>query len=343
MKICPACRFDRCDDTAETCRQCGADLTRLDELSGEHSYSTDGAWFHYLQIPRIGAVELVPGRAFRIGRGPRNELRSPKLRGDEVCEVFWTDGYDEATVRKMDAPDEVKVDGIRLKQKRTLKGGEEVDVGPFRLLYLKRGAAIPDAIDAKKVGSRAGRPDPKRGVAAPAGGGRRPAEALEPSSQRRDLGQKIATPRRRAGSGPLEPAARGKPAGKARRTSAEAAPADVLRALEKTKAVGTLLIRSPGGSGWVTVVAGKLRHAAFGGRQGRPALDAILRLPSGRCRMLSGLPTRGEGEPLGVTVPEAQARLKKAAAGRPRPRPRPRPRGWGGASRGRPRRPRPRR
>ena len=72
MKICPACRFDRCDDTAEWCRQCGADLSTLDE--DDRVASMESAFFHYLQIKTIGTLELVPGQAMRIGHERRNEL-----------------------------------------------------------------------------------------------------------------------------------------------------------------------------------------------------------------------------------------------------------------------------
>ena len=138
MKICPACRFDRCDDTATRCRQCGADLTVEEEDEGNPALAS--AWFHYLTIPQIGTVELIPGKAFIMGRGARNDLRLTKCPDEEAARIFWTDDYDEAeVVPAKGAAWGVKVDGIRVSGKpRTLKGGEELELGPIVFKYLKK-------------------------------------------------------------------------------------------------------------------------------------------------------------------------------------------------------------
>src|SRR3954464_2508656 len=112
MRMCHLCAFERNDDTAERCRQCGAAMEALEDPNAE--IETDTAWFHYLQIPGIGTVELVPGRAFRLGREARNELVIPKGSQDQMATIFWTDDYDEATIKEMGAPEGVKVDGTRL-------------------------------------------------------------------------------------------------------------------------------------------------------------------------------------------------------------------------------------
>src|ERR1700722_12845308 len=112
MRMCRLCAFERNDDDATKCRQCGAEMAPLeDEDSGP---AQDSAWFHYLSIPGIGTLELVPGRALRIGKDPRNELVIPKASQDQLATIFWTADYDEATVKDMGAPDGVKVDGVKL-------------------------------------------------------------------------------------------------------------------------------------------------------------------------------------------------------------------------------------
>jgi hypothetical protein len=90
-------------------------------------------------------------------------------------------------------------------------------------------------------------------------------------------------------------------------------------------------VKSDQGRGWVAVVQGAPRYAAYGGLSGRPALDAILRLARGSCQMVKA-PTRGEGERLQVSFSDAlaQARARAAAParspapGRPAPAPGPR-------------------
>jgi hypothetical protein len=119
MKLCRLCMFDRNDDTATRCRQCGGDMEDEDEDDDDDA---DSAWFHYLQIPNVGTVELVPGRAFNFGREQRNELVLPRASADQIAVVFWTDGYDEATIKETGAAEPVKVEGVRIKGTRTLKG-----------------------------------------------------------------------------------------------------------------------------------------------------------------------------------------------------------------------------
>lgn len=308
MRICHLCAFDRCDDHATTCRQCGGELAPLDE--DEHDFAADSAYFHYLVIPKVGKVELVPGKAFRLGRDRRNEFVMPKVKSEQVAELFWTEGYDEVTIRAMGDPrnpaEVIKVEGIRLSGSRTLKGGEELQLGQFPMSYQKRTTPMAGAISAKKIGS--GGRDPGRGVSTPAQGGRGARGALDPGKRARPIVRKA--DQRKISQ---------------RRRSAAATPASVLKALEKTKATGTLRVRGDQGRGWVTVMNGTPRHAAFAGTTGPGALVAILRMRSGRCQMDSGLPRKGQGERLTVTISQALARLQGGAR-----QPKPAPRGRGG-------------
>ena len=348
MRTCRLCMFERNDDTATRCRQCGGDMAPLDEDDD----AADSAWFHYLKLPKIGTVELVPGRAFRMGREARNELVLRGSSQDLVATVFWTDGYDEATIKEHGASEPIKVDGIRITGVRTLKGGEELEVGPLRMQYLKRATPVADAIDAGKL-ARSGPPAPGKSFATPADGGRAARGALDPHAKQlgaekidlgvRRPGQRVALePNQRGslGSGPGSSSGSGRvarptgpvarPAGPVSRPGAApgapaparnavgAAPAEVARALEKVKASGTLRVKGPQGRGWVQVVAGQPTYAAFAGLTGRAALEAILRLPRGSCQMVRGAPGRGQGERLTVTFSQL---LGKAPAPPPPGRP----------------------
>ena len=300
MRVCPACAFDRCDDTAERCRQCGADLGSVEESSRNPALAA--AWFHYLVIPKIGTVELVPGRAFRIGREPRCELVLPKVRDPELATIFWTDGNEEATVKPTPgAAAKVRVEGIFVTTTRTLKGGEELEVGPLRMSYQKRAQAIEGAIDARKVGGS--RADPRRAVAGP---------------------------RDPMGGGTLEPRVRQLPTsgGGPKVRTVQAAPAQVARALEQRKATGTLRVESRRGRGWVTIMSGTPRHAAYGDLKGRAALQAMLRLPQARCQLDDGLPRRGAGKEIDCRFSDLLPRA--APPGRPGARPPAAPPGRGG-------------
>src|SRR5580704_5304719 len=152
MRMCRLCAFDRNDDDMTRCRQCGAEMAPLEE---DREDEQDSAWFHYLTVPGIGTLELVPGRALRVGKDPRNELVIPKASQDQVATIFWTDDYDEATVKEKGAPEGVKVEGVRITGTRTLKGGEEILAGPLRMTYLRRAKPIKGAIDAGKLGAKA--------------------------------------------------------------------------------------------------------------------------------------------------------------------------------------------
>ncbi|RMG07527.1 MAG: DUF4388 domain-containing protein [Planctomycetota bacterium] len=291
MRLCPLCGFDRCDDTASRCRQCGGELPSLDEDADFQHPNLDSAYFHYLRIPKIGTVELVPGRAFRFGREPRNEFVMPRAGADVVAEIFWTDRYDEATVRELGA-DPVKVEGTRLKGKRVLKGGEEICVGPLVMTYLRRLTPVEGALNPARVGGRRRGADPRRGVAV---GRRRPgprAEALDPHTR--------SLPRRPAQS-VSQPVT--------------AAPGRVAKVLEDHQVTGTLRVSSPRGRGWITLLSGKPQSATFGEARGLRALEAILSLPTARCHMVHGLPRRAGGKPLEVTVSQVLSRL--ARRGRP--------------------------
>jgi len=263
MRMCRLCAFERNDDDAERCRQCGADMAPAEEE--EADLGEDSAWFHYLQVPGIGTIELVPGRALRMGKDPRNELVIPKASQDQLATLFWTDDYDEATIKEMGAPEGVKVDGVRITGTRTLKGGEELLVGPLRVSYLRRAKPIKGAIDAARLTPKG--PGARQGIAAPA-----PQAATGARS----------APGVRGGRGGV----------------VAANPAGVCLALEKMKASGTLRVTSPRGRGFVTVVQGSPRHAAFGGLAGPSALLAILALPQGRCQMVPGVPVKGKGPKL---------------------------------------------
>ncbi|MCO5167563.1 MAG: DUF4388 domain-containing protein [Planctomycetes bacterium] len=322
MRMCRLCLFDRNDDTATRCRQCGGDMAPDDEDDDDDA---DSAFFHYLRVPNLGTIELVPGRAFRVGKDARNELVLPRASQGLVATLFWTDDYDEVTVKEEGAQEPIKVDGVRLKGVRTLKGGEEVEVGALRLGYLRRATPVEGAIDARKTGQR-DRPDPTRPVAA--------------------TGQVSGRAASFYGEGGLA-ARRSAPARAGERRSVGAAPADVALALEKIKASGTLRVKSDAGRGWVVVVAGAPRHAAFGGLTGRRALDAILRLTRGSCQVVrGGPPPRGQGERLQVSFSQALAAVRGpvrptppgprpvARPGPPTgPRKGPPPPGWGGAAR----------
>jgi hypothetical protein len=309
MRICPLCLFDRCDDTATRCRQCGAGLTPVGEEASTSTISA--AWFHYLRIPNIGTLELAPGTAFSLGRDPRSDLVLPKAKGAQIATIFWTDGYEEATVREMGAPEAVKVEGIRIKGTRTLKGGEEIEVGRLCMSYLKRATPVEDSIKPKKrsTGGRGG-PNP---------------------------GRAIATPTKRKANPYYEPKARKlKPKNERPPPVVVASPGQVARVLEKKRATGTLRVTSRQGRGWVTLMSGAPKFAAFGDLSADRALAAILRLPKARCQMIPGLPRRGSGKPIALTFSQALARLRPPQGKRPGP---PRP-GKKAPSRGPSRRPR---
>jgi hypothetical protein len=335
MKLCRLCLFDRNDDTATRCRQCGGDMASDDDDDDDDA---DSAWFHYLQIPNVGTVELVPGRAFNVGKEARNELVLPRSSAPQIAVLFWTDGYDEATLKETGADEVIKVDGVRIKGVRTLKGGEELELGALRMSYLKRATPVDDAIDASKVGPKGGTAGP-RGVAQIDTAGakiNKRGRPLEPNV--RQLGGAISqgtTPSPAGRGGALRPnerftqsapAPKGGSAGGGRAVGAT--PADVAVALEKTKASGTLRVKADTGRGFVTLVAGQPRYAAFAGLTGRPALDAILRLARGRCQVVKGASAeRASGERIDVSFSAALAQVRAgapkwgSAATRPAPRP----------------------
>jgi hypothetical protein len=253
-----------------------------------------------------------------VGKDPRNELVLPRSSQDLVATIFWTDGYDEVTVREAGAAEPIKIDGVRLKGTRTLKGGEEVEVGALRMGYLRRATPVEGAIDAKKTSPRGAGPDPSRAVASTGGSGG--GVAGRSSSFY-------------GGGGPLEPKGRrSAPAAGGARRSVGAAPGEVAVALEKVKASGTLRVKSDKGRGFVIVVAGAPIYAAFGDHTGRQALDAILRLPRGSCQMVRGAAgaAKGKGERLSVSFSAAFAAVRGGRPGGPPPGgapPRPRPPG----------------
>src|SRR5581483_11734982 len=148
MRMCRLCAFERNDDDAERCRQCGAEMEHVEE---DAELEQDSAWFHYLSVPGIGTLELVPAKALQVGKDPRNELVIPKGSQDVMATIFWTDDYDEATLKELGAAEGVKVDGVRITGTRTLKGGEEIYVGPLRMSYLRRAKPIKGAIDAGRL------------------------------------------------------------------------------------------------------------------------------------------------------------------------------------------------
>ncbi|MEZ6188420.1 MAG: FHA domain-containing protein [Planctomycetota bacterium] len=332
MRQCQACGFDRCDDHAEKCRQCGSILPEPEEAFSNKALAA--AWWHYLEIPGAGTVELVPGKAFLMGRDPRSDLLLKTATQPEVARIFWTDGNVEATLEPTGgASAGVKIDGMLVPKTRKLKGGEEIQIGRLVMRYAKKGSAIEGAISARKVGNR--RPDPRRGVeTGPKPRGRaRSNTALEPGLRARgELGKAVASP---SGSGDaLEPTRRGvaRPAAPAGQR-----PADIAKALEKAKAFGTLNVAANEGRGWVTVRAGAPQHASFDGRSGPVALEAILRLGPCRVNLVSGTPTRTAGSRLSESFSTVLQRLQGRALGparrgsttsrRPRPgRPGPPPR-----------------
>ncbi len=277
MRMCRLCAFERNDDDATRCRQCGAEMAPIVE---EAEAEQDSAWFHYLQIPGIGTIELVPGRALRMGRDARNEIVIPKTSADQLATIFWTDDYDEATIRDMGAAEGVKIEGAKITGTRNLKGGEEVVVGPLRMTYLRRAKPIKGAIDASRLTPKA--PGARQAVGSSGGG----------SS---------------SGSDRFHAAA---PPGRGRTAVVAANPAGVCLALERTKASGTLRVSSPRGRGFVIVIQGMPRHAAFGGLAGNSALLAILALPQGRCQMVPGVPTKGKGPRLETSFSQVIAARK---------------------------------
>lgn len=297
FKICPACRFDRCDETATTCRQCGSDLVGENEPDQPHQ-NLVAAWFHYLQIPDLGTLELVPGRAFLFGSDPRADLLIKACPDKEAARVFWTDGYTEATLQPNKGSKwTIKIDGIYQAKDRVLKGGEEISIGPtIHLKYLKRGTIIEGA---RKMNRRSKAP-PGAGTGARGGGVRGPRTnkggALEPN--------------RRAMS---------KPTGKKPVKIAQAPPAAVARKLESTKAYGTLRVKTARGKGWIAVSAGVPKHASFGDLRGPKALEAILRLGAMRVEIDEEFPKRGATKDAieGLTFSAVLAKFtRKAPSGR---------------------------
>jgi hypothetical protein len=275
MRMCELCKFDRNDDEFTKCKQCGADMEPLED---EDDADTETAWFHYLHIPTIGIIELVPGRAFQIGRESRNELVIPKASADQVATFFWSEDYDEATIRENGAQEPVKVEGQRLEGTRTLKGGERIAVGPLDMKYLRREERIENAIDARRAGGSATNPH---------------VQAMMPNA-------------------PTAPKAPGK-----RRRGA--GPADVALALAKVGASGTLRIDTGKIRGFVTIVKGVPRHAAYGRLVGRQALDAILGLERAKCAMVPGIPARAVGEALQTSFASAIAALRGTTTARIQP------------------------
>lgn len=319
MRQCMACGFDRCDDNAEKCRQCGSILPEPEADFSNKALAA--AWWHYLEIPSVGTLELVPGKAFIMGNDPRSDLVLRAVQQPEVARIFWTDGNAEATLEPTGgASSGVKIDGMRVPKTRKLKG-EEIEIGRLVLRYVKKGSAIEGAISARKVGSS--RPDPSRAIATgPKPRGRARSDvALEPGRKTRgDLGKAIATPSGAGGGRALDPSQRGSaPSGA---PSGGQRPADIAKALEKTKAFGTLNVSGGQGRGWVTVRAGAPQHASFEGRSGRAALEAILRLGPCRCNLVSGTPTRKAGNRLTEGFSTVLGRLQGrslAPARRPAP------------------------
>jgi hypothetical protein len=279
MRMCRLCAFERNDDDATRCRQCGAEMAPIVE---EDETEQDSAWFHYLNIPGIGTIELVPGRALRMGRDARNEIVIPKTSADQLATIFWTDDYDEATVRDMGTAEGVKIEGAKITGTRNLKGGEEIIVGPLRMTYLRRAKPIKGAIDARRLTPKA--PGAHQTVGSSGG-----------SSNAAGPGHKFQT---------------GAPPTKGRTAVVAANPAGVCLALERTKASGTLRVSSQRGRGFVIVVQGMPRHAAFGGLAGNSALLAILALPQGRCQMVPGVPGKGKGPRLEAAFSQVIAARK---------------------------------
>lgn len=323
-KICPACRFDRCDETATSCRQCGAEFPDED-LQDEVHHSLTAAWFHYLQVPDLGTLELTPGRAFLLGNDARSDLLLKRCPDKEAARIYWTDGFNEATVEPNKGSKwSVKVDGVFQGKSRTLKGGEEVSVGPLHFKYLKRGTAIEGA---RKLNRRSKAP-PGASTGMRGGGIRGPGSnkgaALEPNVRS------------------IKPIS-SKPT---KRTSAP--PAAVARKLAKDGAYATLRVETPRAKGWISIMSGAPKHASFGNLKGIKAVEAILRLPACKVEIEEGLPKRGaaheaiENVTFGQVLTKlsrgrkpaarpGQARAKPGA--RPAARPKPRGRGPGGGAR----------
>lgn len=306
--MCPACRFDRCDDTATRCRQCGADLT-VEEDEGGHA-NLASAWFHYLQVPELGTVELVPGRAFLMGNDPRSDLLLKRCPDKEAARVFWTQDYDEATVQPVKGSKwTVKVDGLHQSRDRTLKGGEEVSLGPLHFKYLKKATPIEGA---RKLNRRSKAP-PGAGAAVgtTASGTGRSGGALDPNQRTLK---------------PIQPSAPAKTRG-----VAQAPPGRVAAAIEKNKAYGTLRVSGRQGRGWISIMKGAPVHAAFGDLHGIRALEAIMRLGPCQVTLDEGLPKRGAARDAieGIAFTQVLAKLARArgpqAPGRPGPPSRPGP------------------
>ena len=304
--MCPACRFDRCDDTATRCRQCGADLTVEDEDEGHPSLAS--AWFHYLQVPELGTVELVPGRAFLMGNDPRADLLLKRCPDKEAARVFWTADFDEATVQPVKGSKwTVKVDGLHQARDRVLKGGEEVSLGPLHFKYLKKATPIEGA---RKL-SRKSKAPPGAGVGVgtTANGTGRAGGALDPNQ--RSLR-------------PVAPSAPASAPAKSRGV-AQAPPSRVAAAIEKTKGYGTLRVSGRQGRGWVSIMKGAPVHAAYGELHGIRALEAILRLGPCQVTLDEGLPKRGAARDAIEGISFSQVLAKLAGPSRPAPSSRPGP------------------
>ncbi len=322
-KICPACRFDRCDETATRCRQCGAEFPDED-LADEVHHSLAAAWFHYLQVPDLGTLELTPGRAFLLGNDPRSDLLLKRCPDKEAARIYWNEGFNDATVEPNKGSKwTVKVDGVFQAKTRTLQGGEEVSLGPLHFKYLKRGTPIEGA---RKLNRRSKAP-PGASTGARGGGIRAPGSnkgaALEPNV--RSIKPTAPTP--------------------TKKTSAP--PAVVVRKLEKDKAYATLRVDTPRAKGWISIMSGAPKHASFGDLKGIKALVAILRLGPCRVEVEEGLPNRGASQEAieNVTFSGVFAKLNAARKAGPKParpgskparpgaRPNPRGRGPGGGAR----------
>lgn len=299
-KICPACRFDRCDELATTCRQCGAAFPDEDAKDEQH-HSLSAAWFHYLQVPDLGTLELTPGRAFLLGCDARADLLLKRCPDKEAARIYWTDGFDEATVQPNKGSKwTVKVDGVYQAKSRTLKGGEEVSVGPIHFKYLKRGTVIEGA---RKLNRRSKAP-PGASTGARGGGIR------SPGSNK---------------GGALEPNVRSiKPIASNPTKKTSATPAAVARKLEKDKGYATLRVATPRAKGWIAVMSGAPKHASFGNLKGIRALEAILRLTGCRVEIEEGLPKRGATREAieNLSFSAVLAKLSRSApSGRPAARP----------------------
>ena len=189
--------------------------------------------------------------------------------------------------------DPVKVEGVKITGTRTLKGGEELNVGPLRMTYLRKANRIANAIDAQKTSGHrpnpgAQIPDPSADTAPPLARSVRPAPKPRAPDARRSVG---------------------------------APPAAVCQALEVKKASGTLRVTAPDARGWITVVGGHPRHAAYGGASGTEALFAVLRLARARCNIVPGVSAKGAGPKIELSFAEAIAKLSRPTAPRTPPAP----------------------